>query len=89
MKTADVEKVTITIDKELAEWIRDYRYARIRTTGDINFTIRQAIELGIELLKKSTDLTVEPRPANVRESERRVRLQRSREQKAARRKKEE
>lgn len=86
MAQDETEKITIAIDAELSDWIRNYRYTKVRQTGDINFTIRQVIEDSVRLLRKTTDLEVMSRPQIVRDNEKRRRAKKSKEQTERKRK---
>lgn len=59
----------LNLDSELGEWIRDYRYARIRTFGDIDYSLHQVFIDALEMLRNNSGIEVVPRPEAVRKNE--------------------
>jgi hypothetical protein len=66
------EPISLKLPLEWIEWIRDYRYAKIIATGDTEITLREAWIDALSDLKKHTKYEIKPRPASVRQNEKKV-----------------
>ena len=66
------EPITLRIPVHLVDWMRNYRYAKIIATGNTSITFRDVWIDAINSIKKTTKYEVKPRPASVRENEKKV-----------------
>lgn len=63
------ERFTIALDEAEAEFVRDYRYAKIKDWGEIDYTIRDVFIEAVKSLKKTTTIEISPRPEFVKVNE--------------------
>ena len=61
-------EIAITLNEDLSEWLKDYRYMRIMKMGDFDLTLREIVEEAIRDFRKRQP-AIEPRPDAVKKNE--------------------
>ena len=68
---ASYENICIRVPAEIMEFLRDYRYSKIITTGNVNMTQQDVYLDAFECLKENCKIEIKQRPDTVRETEKR------------------
>ena len=63
------ENICIRVPAATMEFLRDYRYSKIITTGNVNMTQQDVYLDAFECLKENCEIEIKSRPETVRKTE--------------------